>query len=107
MPSALLRLSLVRDSLGADRSDVQVRAPARPGAAVCSNHPEPCRSQVAMTGDESHVRHRAGTSAEFCKQGVRGSSPLSSTRQTTFVWILETAADHHFLTTVWGITGRR
>jgi hypothetical protein len=30
-------------------------------------------------GCESHVRHRAGHIGRVCKQGVRGSSPLSST----------------------------
>jgi len=32
----------------------------------------------------------------FCKQGVRGSSPLSSTRQNTFTKIVKTAAAHSF-----------
>jgi hypothetical protein len=30
----------------------------------------------------------------LCKQGVSGSSPLSSTRQNVLVWILKSAVDH-------------
>jgi len=71
MPSAPLRLSLDRDSLGADRSDVRVRAPPTSVATICSNHPEPCRSLAVGACDESHVRHRAGHIGRVLQAGVQ------------------------------------
>ena len=72
MPLAPLRLSLGRDSLGANRRDGRVRTLAGPVATACSNHPEPCRSQAVTTGGESHVRYRAGHIGRVLQAGGQG-----------------------------------
>ena len=72
MPLAPLRLSLGRDSLGANRRDGRVRTLAGPVATACSKHPEPCRSQAVTTGGESHVRYRAGHIGRVLQAGGQG-----------------------------------
>ena len=52
--------ALGKDSAGTYRKDGQDRAPPRPVATACSNHPGQSRSAAGQPSDKSHVTHYPG-----------------------------------------------